>query len=214
MDFEVENRQNSNRTLENAQKQWETTLGELQLQMTRATFDTWLKGSQVVSYKDDAFTVHVQHAYAVDWLQNRLLSAVERTLQRHAGAKARITFTARSPEAAPNLVLVPEQVSEQVEPSQQNRAAHAKKRPKTRSRRSRSLRSQYAFDTFVVGSSNRLAHAASMAVAENPAHAYNPLFIYGGVGLGKTHLLHALGHAAHNRASRSCMSRPSGSPMI
>lgn len=199
MDFEVENNQNSNRTLENAKKQWKAALGELQLQMTQATFDTWLKGSEVVSYEEGLFTVHVQHAYAVDWLQNRLLSVVQRTLQRHAGVSARVTFTAKSPEAAPNLVLVPEQAPDWGERGPVEGAGPVKKLAGAGRGKSRSLRPHYTFGTFVVGGSNRLAHAASLAVAENPAQAYNPLFIYGGVGLGKTHLLHALGNEAQLR---------------
>ena len=82
--------QTPDRSIVNAQKQWQATLGELQLQMTRATFDTWLRGSQVISYEDGLFTVYVRHAYAVDWLQNRLLAVVKRTLQRHAGPDADI----------------------------------------------------------------------------------------------------------------------------
>ncbi|MEJ2210424.1 MAG: DnaA N-terminal domain-containing protein, partial [Anaerolineae bacterium] len=71
-------------SLAEAQKQWQATLGELQLQMTRATFDTWLRGSRVIGHEDDVFTVHVRHAYAVDWLQNRLLPVIQRTLRRRA----------------------------------------------------------------------------------------------------------------------------------
>jgi chromosomal replication initiator protein len=177
----------------NAQKQWQATLGELQLQMTRATFDTWLRGSQVIGYEDSLFTVYVRHAYAVDWLQNRLLAVVQRTLRRHAGPDANVEFTARAPDRDENLVLVPETVPDEPEDTQVKRSHKGNGRP------SSVLYPQYTFETFVVGTNNRLAHAASLAVTENPAHAYNPLFIYGGVGLGKTHLLHALGHAAKAR---------------
>jgi chromosomal replication initiator protein len=182
--------------LARAQKQWQTVLGELQLQMTRATFDTWLRGSRVIAYEEDTYTVLVRHAYAVDWLQNRLLQLIERTLQRRGGSDARVVFTARAPEKDENLVLVPETVPEepvtQCEVPQQPTKGNGHVQ-------TANLNPQYTFKTFVVGANNRLAHAASLAVAENPAHAYNPLFIYGGVGLGKTHLLHALGHEAEHQ---------------
>jgi chromosomal replication initiator protein len=181
------------RALGIAQKQWQATLGELQLQMTRATFDTWLRGSRVITCEDGIFTVYVRHAYAVDWLENRLLPVIKRTLQRHAGPDADVVFTARAPNRDENLVLVPETVPEQDTLPRANQPTMTNGRPST------ILNPRYTFDTFVVGANNRLAHAASLAVAENPAHAYNPLFIYGGVGLGKTHLLHALGHAAKAR---------------
>jgi chromosomal replication initiator protein len=177
-------------SLSTAQKQWQATLGELQLQMTRATFDTWLRGSRVIAYTEGAFTIYVRHAYAVDWLQNRLLPVIKRTLQRHAGSVANLEFTALDPDREEDLLLVPEVVPEESTATPPHSEAKSNGRPST------ALNPRYTFDTFVVGASNRLAHAASLAVSENPGHAYNPLFIYGGVGLGKTHLLHALGHAA------------------
>jgi chromosomal replication initiator protein len=161
--------------------------------MTRATFDTWLRGSGVIAFEDDTFTVYVRHGYAVDWLQNRLMPIIRRTLQRHAGSQVDVTFTACSPEPEENLVLVPETVPEEILSIQNEQSTEANGRPST------DLNPRYNFETFVVGTNNRLAHAASLAVIENPAHAYNPLFIYGGVGLGKTHLLHALGHSAKQR---------------
>jgi chromosomal replication initiator protein len=179
--------------LADAQKKWQATLGELQLQMTRATFDTWLRGSQVIECQDNQFTVYVRHAYAVDWLQNRLLPVIQRTLQRRAGPDAVVTFTARAPEEEQHLMFVPETVAQDQDVARPQRTDRPNGRP------SSTLNPAYTFERFVVGSSNRLAHAASRAVAENPAHAYNPLFIYGGVGLGKTHLLHALGHEAQGR---------------
>jgi chromosomal replication initiator protein len=179
-------------TLSIAQKQWQAVLGELQLQMTRATFDTWLRGSEVIAFEDEVLTVHVRHAYAVDWLENRLMPLIRRTLRRRAGSDIEVVFTARTPDLREHLVLVAETVPEEatlVGPT----STAANGRP------SGELNPRYTFNSFVVGTSNRLAHAASLAVAENPAHAYHPLFIYGGVGLGKTHLLHALGHEAKQR---------------
>jgi chromosomal replication initiator protein len=180
-------------SLPEAQRLWQVVLGELQLQMTRATFDTWLRGSQVTACEEDTFVVRVRHAYAVDWLQNRLLPVIRRTLQRHAGPGVQVTFTDRGPEQEENLVLIPESVAAEEIGVEFNQPGRSNGRP------SSTLNARYTFDTFVVGANNRLAHAASLAVAENPAHAYNPLFIYGGVGLGKTHLLHALGHEAQKR---------------
>jgi DNA-binding transcriptional ArsR family regulator len=80
------------KVLVDAQRLWATTLGELQLQMTRATFDTWLRASQVVEAGDGSFTVKVRHAYAVDWLQSRLLPVIQRTIARHTGGDIKITF--------------------------------------------------------------------------------------------------------------------------
>ena len=180
-------------SLASAQKLWQAVLGELQLQMTRATFDTWLRGSQVIACEEGTLVVHVRHTYAVDWLQNRLLPVIERTLRRHAGPNVAVRFTTQGPEPEENLALVPETVPEA------ELASLAKLPAKSNGQPSSTLNARYTFNTFVVGGSNRLAHAASLAVAENPAHAYNPLFVYGGVGLGKTHLLHALGHEAQKR---------------
>jgi chromosomal replication initiator protein len=186
--------QTSELALPDAQKLWQVVLGELQLQMTRATFDTWLRGSRVISCKDETLVVYVRHAYAVDWLENRLLPLIGRALRRHAGTAVEVTFTTHTPEQEENLRLVPETVPEEEIAAEFSPPAQSNGRP------SNALNPRYTFDTFVVGGNNRLAHAASLAVAENPAHAYNPLFIYGGVGLGKTHILHALGHEAQRQA--------------
>lgn len=199
----------SSRSLPDTQKLWQAALGELQLQMTRATFDTWLRGSQVVECDAQGFTVYVRHTYAVDWLQHRLLSTIQRVVNHLAGAPQALSFTARAPEVEPDMMLVPESVPEDISPaaawpggtaatatggwSAENGSAKANGRP------SSDLNPRYTFDTFVVGASNRLAHAACLAVAENPARAYNPLVVYSGVGLGKTHLLHAVGHVAQQQ---------------
>jgi chromosomal replication initiator protein len=166
---------------------WSATLGELQLQMTQATFDTWLRGARFLKFEDGAFVVGVKNGYAKDWLENRLMPTILRTIVRLASQAVEVRFVVwdglpRQQDEAP-LLNLPDPTPPPALPSV-------------------NLNPRYVFDSFVVGLGNRLAHAASMAVAESPAAAYNPLFLYGGVGLGKTHLLHAIGHACHTHGLR------------
>ncbi len=168
---------------------WSAALGELQLQMTQATFDTWLHDSRLLKYEDGTFVIGVKNGYAKDWLEHRLLATIKRTLARLTGQTVGVTFVvwseATEQQQETPLLNLPKPV---LEPTSTVPPAN--------------LNPRYTFDNFVVGPGNRLAHAASMAVAENPASSYNPLFIYGGVGLGKTHLLNAIGHDCHMRGLR------------
>lgn len=150
---------------------WQAAQGELQLQLTRATYETWVKDSYGLSYEDGSLIVAVENPYAKEWLENRLLGTIKRTLSGIMGRTVEVRFTVRPRETPPESPLL-----------KSPPAAHP------------SLNPRYTFENFIVGNSNRLAHAASMAVAHRPAQAYNPLFLHGGVGLGKTHLLHAVGH--------------------
>ena len=154
---------------------WQAALGQLQMEMPKAAFDTWVRDAQLVSYEDGSFIIGVQNAYARDWLESRLSSTITRLLTGIMNRTVDVRFTVWQ-NVDENTVHVevdePETISNLDNPS---------------------LNRRYSFTNFVVGASNRLAHAASLAVAEKPAHAYNPLFLYGGVGLGKTHLLHAIG---------------------
>jgi chromosomal replication initiator protein len=164
----------------NAERLWQAALGQLQMELPRATFDTWVRDAELLAYEDGAFIVGVQNAYARDWLEDRMLSTVKRVLTGLAGRTVEVRFVVWQGESsdedvAPALVTAP------VQRAPAASVVH--------------LNPRYAFESFVVGPSNRLAHAATQAVAENPARAYNPLFLYGGVGLGKTHLLHAIGNA-------------------
>lgn len=181
----------------NASQVWQAALGELQLQMTRATFDTWVKQTSVLSYEDGLFVIAVKSNFAKEWLENRLMGLIKRTLCNIVGRSVEVRFVVQpkehrldSPDAGPLLL----------------NAAEPEAPQKTRANGfgTNHLNEKYTFDTFVVGSSNRLAHAAARAVAERPAAAFNPLFLYGGVGLGKTHLLQAIAHFAlqHGRTVR------------
>lgn len=164
----------------NAEQLWQAALGELQLEMPRATFDTWVRDAELLAYEDGAFIIGVQNAYARDWLQERLLSTVKRVLTRTVGSTVEVRFIVWQGEDSDDRPI---------RPGGSNLLGTASGLATTH------LNDRYTFESFVVGASNRLAHAAAQAVAESPAKAYNPLFLYGGVGLGKTHLLHAIGHA-------------------
>ncbi|MGD2143141.1 MAG: chromosomal replication initiator protein DnaA [Anaerolineae bacterium] len=174
----------------NAARIWSAALGELQLQMTQATFETWLRDSRLVKCEDGTFVIAVKSGYAKDWLEHRLLSTIKRTLIRLAGRTVDVRFVVGSDEPREEedagIPLLNVSSSPQRSPTSEEPA---------RTPSGGDLNPRYTFDSFVVGPGNRLAHAASMAATESPAGAYNPLFIYGGVGLGKTHLLHAMGHA-------------------
>ncbi len=169
----------------NAEQAWQAAVGQLQMEMPKASFDTWVRDSSLLSYEDGKFTVGVANAYARDWLEGRLTSTVTRLLNGIMNRNSSVSFivAAKPPEAAP---------------ADEEPAIPASE-PAAMILPASNINARYTFENFVVGPSNRMAHAASMAVADRPAHAYNPLFLYGGVGLGKTHLLHAIGNACLKR---------------
>ncbi|MGD2078710.1 MAG: chromosomal replication initiator protein DnaA [Chloroflexota bacterium] len=153
--------------------------------MTKATYNTWLRDACLVSSAEDKYVVGVRNDYAKDWLESRLSDTITRTLSTIAGKPVDVSFVVRADEQgreAPTTNGVSKKI--QTGPLVMREAE-----PPTNGRGD----SPYTFATFVVGQSNRLAHAAALSVAEQPGTTYNPLFIYGGVGLGKTHLLHAIG---------------------
>jgi chromosomal replication initiator protein len=161
-----------------ADQAWQAALGQLQMEMPKAAFDTWVRDTEYISYEDGSFIIGVQNAYARDWLHSRLSSTVTRLLTGMMNRTVEVRFVVwQTPPQKVEPVVMDESVS-----------------VLTSAGFNSTLNSRYSFDNFVVGANNRLAHAASLAVAEKPALAYNPLFLYGGVGLGKTHLLHAIGN--------------------
>ena len=165
----------------NAQQAWQQLIGQLEMDMSKAAFDTWVRSAEFLEYSDGCFKVGVQNAYALDWLQSRLSSTIKRILTGLMDGPQDVEFVIYHKDYVEN-----EQAADSMElmPSRDDSSIGG----------GASINGRYVFDNFVVGSSNRLAHAACMAVAESPAQAYNPLFLYGGVGLGKTHLLHAIGN--------------------
>jgi chromosomal replication initiator protein len=166
----------------NAKQAWQAVLGQLQMEMAKATFDTWVRDAEFVAFEDGTFIIGVENAFARDWLESRLTSTVTRLLTGIMNRTVEIRFVVWQEKQMHESNPRTGEPDEEQDVDFNNTAVNT------------TLNPRYTFDSFVVGASNRLAQAASMAVAENPSRAYNPLFIYGGVGLGKTHLLHAIGN--------------------
>jgi chromosomal replication initiator protein len=171
----------------NAHQAWQNLIGQLQMEMSKAAFDTWVRNAELVEFEENNFTIGVQNAYARDWLESRLSSTITRHLTGLMNETVDVKFIVwhkdSSPQAAQKTITPPP--PQIINKSESNNQCTF-------------LNTRYSFNNFVVGPSNRLAHAACLAVAENPAKAYNPLFLYGGVGMGKTHMLHAIGNTALN----------------
>ncbi len=161
-----------------AQEIWEAALGELQIQESKPNYQTWLEKSVGLSYQGNQFVIGVPNTFVAEYLDQNQRSLIEKTLIGLTHRDIKILF--------------------HVDTTHQNSPTSYRSQGKIPSAQQTSLplfNPKYTFDSFIVGSCNRLAHAAALGVAENPGHSYNPLFIYGGTGLGKTHLLQAIGHA-------------------
>ncbi len=169
------------------QEIWQAAKGALQLQMTRANFDEWVKDARLLTAEENSFIVGVPNFYVRDWLQARLHPMIKRTLEGIVGHAVELRYTVqqkphRTKELAPGPnMLWPDNGGSDKLPQ------------------GIVLNPRYTFERFIVGSGNRMAHAAALAIAERPGYTYNPLFLHGGVGLGKTHLLQAVGHEAMRR---------------
>jgi len=166
--------------LENLDELWTAALELIAEKISKPSFDTWLKNTKPKGFIDDTLTIGVPNDFARDWLEGRYTDLIIDTLFQLTGSTFSIKF----------VIPEKEQASEEspIKPVQQPVINDIHDSSKTM------LNPKYTFDSFVIGAGNRFAHAASLAVAEAPAKSYNPLFIYGGVGLGKTHLMHAIGH--------------------
>ena len=178
-----------------AKQVWRAALGELQVSLSAANFETWLRDTQLVDVDDSHFRISVPNGFAKDWLETRYRSLISQTLARVVGYNVQVEFVTAPLPASETVQFG----SNSMAPST-NGSGPSSQVVRLEPGRvggegvSANLNARYTFANFIVGSANRLAHAASLSVAERPGHAYNPLFLYGGVGLGKTHLMHAIGN--------------------
>lgn len=159
---------------------WEKTLNIIKGELTEVSFNTWIKSIEPMALDNNAFKLGVPNNFTKDILENRYKDLIMNAVKLLTSKTYKIEFFILSEEVA------------EIETPKAKR--EAERNNIVTDEMSATLNPKYTFDSFVIGNSNRFAHAASLAVAESPAKAYNPLFIYGGVGLGKTHLMHAIGH--------------------
>jgi len=169
-----------------AQEIWKTALGELQLQVSKPNYRTWLSKTKGITHDGNEFVIGVPNAFIAEYLDRNQRSLIEKTLIGLLNNEVEVNFQVNQDTQVNAPVKrrksygssIQDNETEYYQPSLPG------------------LNPKYTFDTFVVGSCNRMAHAAALNVIQNPGQSYNPLFLYGGVGVGKTHLLHAIGHAA------------------
>jgi len=160
---------------------WQQMLSIIQTKLSKPSFDTWLKSTKAVSLDDSKLVICAPSTFAKEWLETRYVKLITSTAYDFLGKQVDVKFIVEDGMSISKKTAPAPSVPESSAPASNERIANM-------------LNPKYTFDTFVIGSGNRFAHAASLAVAEAPAKAYNPLFLYGGVGLGKTHLMHAIGH--------------------
>ncbi len=166
---------------------WSAVQEELRFQLAKPSYETWLKNTSLLSAEGGIFRIGVPSKLAKDWLEDRFAGLIQETLQAVTGSEVEVDFVVsptdhRSGPDGDGVLLVADDAGEQA-------PAVA----------TTELNEKFKFSSFVVGNNSRFAHAAAKAVSDAPGETYNPLFLYGGVGLGKTHLMHAIGHEVRGR---------------
>ena len=169
-----------------AREVWKAVLGDLQMRLPRPIFETWLKPTEGVADNGEVFVVEAPTPFAVEWLKRRMFHGLQSTLEKVADRPMQLELRVMSQGVS--YVVERADLPVGVTPEANQPLFEF-----------RSLNPKYTFESFVVGPSNRLAFSASQAVAETPGVAYNPLFLYSGAGLGKTHLLQAIGRTCAQR---------------
>lgn len=172
-----------------AMEVWRAVLGELQLQLPRPTFETWLKQTEGISCDGHSLIVEVPTPFAVAWLERRMYQSIQKTVEKITQQPLDIQFQVKNRlNSEPMRPASANPGPQTPAVDELSLAAHGGRL------QAPNLNPKYTFDSFVVGTSNHLAYNAARAVSDAPGRGYNPLFMYSGVGLGKTHLLHAIGH--------------------
>ncbi len=173
---------------------WQAVLAQMQLNISKANFATWFQNTSIAIKDSDKIIISVPNAFSKEWLSNKYYKAMLKTMHDIDSSIKELEFTI-NPQAVKNVPVKNVIDVEKIDIEQL-------KFDEFKVNKDTNLNPRYTFDNFVVGSFNELAYAAGLAVSENPGHAYNPLFIYGGVGLGKTHLIQAIGNVIANGSQK------------
>lgn len=177
---------------------WSSACKHLQTSLSKDVYERWISVIQARRFDDDTLELGVANDFYQSWLEENYLPLIQKAVATVCGEEMPIRMV------VDNSVQAPAPKREERRPPEKHSSTSSRSRPRKTSGEFR-LNPKYNFETFVVGPSNNFAHAATLAVAQSPARAYNPLFIYGGVGLGKTHLMQAIGNYVVERAkSRIC----------
>ncbi len=177
---------------------WQAVLGEIEVTIPRASFATWFKNTTLLKSDADEVVIGVPNVFAKQQLEKKYQSLLQQTLHKNGVEPEKITFTVHEETQLQNTQPAPQATAEQ------SRQTDWSVRPKTKVDKS-NLSSKYTFDNFVVGAGNELAYAASQAIVKDPGEKYNPLFVYSGVGLGKTHLIQAIGNEMFRKDPDICI---------
>ena len=197
-------------TVDQGKQVWDAVLGALQLQVTRPSYETWLKDTIGIGYRNGEFVVGTPSGFVAEMLEQRMYSLISQAMERVTNDRVDVRFWVVPTGAAANgpdgLSVAHDAVNgtdaanaSGNEFGQAAAALPGDAEATQRTHRMAYLNPRYSFETFIVGKSNELAHAAAAAVSEKPGTVYNPLVIYSDVGLGKTHLLHAIGHRVQSQ---------------
>lgn len=182
---------------------WQAVLGELELTLSKANFITWFKSTFIANKNEGEYVIGVPNAFTREWLQNKYHKNISRALQSITSDRiTKIDYEIHNhkPAAPQNLIqdIGKKPSGQPVQPVVELK----EQQPTVAAPENKKLNPRYLFENFVVGSNNELAHAAAKAVSKSPGTTYNPLFIYGGVGLGKTHLIQAIGNILLNEQNK------------
>jgi chromosomal replication initiator protein len=169
----------------NNQQLWQAILGSLEVSLSKANFNTWFKNTSILQRGDDHIIIGVPSAFNRDWIAAKYHHEMLKALKSLAPEIKEIKYQLGNLMPTGNPLSNSQRTAAKIE--------HGGAQRETAPSISSGLNTKYTFETFIIGKNNELAHAASQAVAKNPGTQYNPLFIYGGVGLGKTHLMQAVG---------------------
>jgi len=173
---------------------WQSVLAQMQFHISKANFSTWFQNTEIISKENEKITISVPNAFSKEWLSNKYNKLILKTLHDIDSSTKELEFVIK-PQSVKNTIPATLLENEKQEDAQL-------KFEEFKINKETNLNPRYTFDNFVVGSFNELAHAAALAVADNPGLTYNPLFVYGGTGLGKTHLIQAVGNKIYNESKK------------